>query len=70
MNLNARLKMEALILFKNSSLTGRKAFNLVHKKVKNGYYNLSIEEKIECNEEWAREDQRRLDEQCEKERRL
>lgn len=62
MNLNARLKMEALILFKNSSLTGRKAFNAVLNKVKQGYYGLSLEEKIACKEEWAREDQRRLDE--------
>lgn len=62
MTLNSRLKIEALILFKNSSLTGRKAFNIVLKKVKNGYYGLSLTEKLACNEEWKREDQRRLDE--------
>ncbi len=58
-SLSNRLKIEALILFKNSPLEGREAFNFIHKKVKNSYYGLSLKEKLACNEEWKREDERR-----------
>ena len=59
MKLSNRLKIEALILFKNSPLEGREAFNLIHKRVKDAYYKLNLKEKLACNEEWKREDERR-----------